>query len=337
MATNGDCADLRKGSRNVQGASKVPRQKRKRKGSVRVVDSIVRSSDNHENQKRTKVGDKSSSPKDYEVQGECDEVAVVEGSYNSSARSSMKTCLSTAKPTLDLRSVEERGTVACTSSTPIVSTPTLSTPTMSTPTISEGQEDDTRLEAAPKTTGNEGHPQCKVNVAYAMEKRIEQLIKRNHTEVVRMFSTRLERNEEMIAALRKDIGTMKDLMEAGVAYPTVGGKKEVALSGVEFFRFLFHRNLLQNVAEVCVVGRTMKILNDANGGSYLEKISLSIQSIMFSKLPENPKTEFHSRVGTQYCLLRRSMVRTALSLVVKDVYKKFKAGNNEAEGGREEC
>ena len=152
-----------------------------------------------------------------------------------------------------------------------------------------------------------------------------------------MVESRSEKYLNTISELKTELSSLKDMIGVNDVHPMKAGKKSVATKGVEFYGFLFHRRLLQNVAEVCVVGRTAKLLNEGTVGNYLEKMSLSIQSIMFSKLPENPKTEFHSRVGSQYCLLRRSMVRTALSLVVKDAYRKFKKEGDGKEVQKNKC
>lgn len=53
-------------------------------------------------------------------------------------------------------------------------------------------------------------------------------------------------------------------------------------------------------------------------------MGLALQAIMFSKRPDARKKEFESKVGVLYCSLRRSLVRTALSAVQQDRFKRFK-------------
>ena len=81
---------------------------------------------------------------------------------------------------------------------------------------------------------------------------------------------------------------------------------------------------MQYVTEKCVIGRTIKIMSDEQEYTFLERVSLSMKSLMFAKLPGEKKLEFLSTVGQQYCCLLRSMVRNALSLVQSDTFMKFK-------------
>ncbi len=53
--------------------------------------------------------------------------------------------------------------------------------------------------------------------------------------------------------------------------------------------------------------------------------------MMFTKLSWHGKANYETRSGTNYCTLRRGMVRTALGTVQKDVFFRFHSVSEQRE------
>ncbi len=93
---------------------------------------------------------------------------------------------------------------------------------------------------------------------------------------------------------------------------------------IDSFSKLFNKAVVLLSLESCVMMMTMKIVMSKNSDeSFLEKVSLSIQAMMFSVLPGDCKTKFETRIGMQHCALRRALVRTALCTVQQDIFSRF--------------
>ena len=69
--------------------------------------------------------------------------------------------------------------------------------------------------------------------------------------------------------------------------------------------------------------RMLSMISGKDGDMLLEGCSFAVQTILFSRRPGDRKLQFSSEVGTQYCALRRLMVRSALTSVQQDVFNNF--------------
>ncbi len=166
-------------------------------------------------------------------------------------------------------------------------------------------------------------------VDFGTEKRIMLFLDQFTSKLYQTIDKRLGCFEAVVNDVREDVKVCKELLSTIDVKPSKSGKKRSR--SIEFFPFLFHRKLMQYVTEACVTGRIYKIIAEVSECSYLQKISLAVQAIMFAKRPETPKVQYSSKVGFQYCKLRRSMVRTALSLVQEDRYGKFCSDGSSSE------
>lgn len=140
----------------------------------------------------------------------------------------------------------------------------------------------------------------------------------------RIMLSRMGTMQRTLNQMRDEIIALNQVVEDMSSKQPRSRKNEKPNVAVQHFRFVFCRLVEQEVLERSVFGRLSKLIGVESDESYTEKTCLAVQSIMFSKLPDSKKSEFNSKVGKQYCALRRTMVRSALTNAQYDVFNKFK-------------
>lgn len=116
-----------------------------------------------------------------------------------------------------------------------------------------------------------------MNIVTAVEIHIEKSIKVNNLELFQMFGSYLEQYLSRKAELKNEISSVKGMIGLNTSHPMKSGKISVATKGVQFYGFLSHHLLLQNVVELCVIGRYTKLCNEGTVANYFEKMLLSLQ------------------------------------------------------------
>lgn len=125
--------------------------------------------------------------------------------------------------------------------------------------------------------------------------------------------------------IRENVKTVTVITEASTVSSTYYRKlKEEDVDDIfEDFSLIFDKHVLQYAAKRCAVVRTV-IMNDSLFDMmFLDRVALSLHSMMFSKVPKDCRSVFPKKAGSQYCLLRRAIVKTSIVNVSKDTFLRF--------------
>lgn len=155
------------------------------------------------------------------------------------------------------------------------------------------------------------------------------------TRSTKPLELRLENMNSTLSELKINLKTMNSIVESRSLKTSKSGKQSVVETKIENFQFIYDKHLVVHVTEKCVVGKAMKLIFRSKDGTFLEKVSFVLKSMLFAKLPQDKKSEFLTQAGMQYCSLRRSMARTALSHVEQNKFNRFRQQTgNDRSGSR---
>lgn len=156
-----------------------------------------------------------------------------------------------------------------------------------------------------------------------VEKRIKGAIRNDLREECAGVKDTIVQLEKKVVDLRDEVNQLNRQLEANPVTSKRSMKEEEADRLLVHFTSIFDRKVIQYGAERCVVGRTVIITDTSVELDFHDRVVLSIQSMMFSKLPEENKSVFHSKIGALYCALRRAIVKTSIVNVERDTFSKF--------------
>ena len=168
------------------------------------------------------------------------------------------------------------------------------------------------------------------NLVMAMERRLTEELKYQIAEQTAVFTNRIDKVEKMLGDIHTAIQSRDSSLTCGKGGVNRKNRKGVVSDRMfTTYSKIIDKKLLQYAAERCVIGKTNIILTSTMEMLFNEKTALSIQSMMFSRHPEDCKSVFHSIIGVQYCALRRSIIITTLTNAVKDVFGRFRSPQKE--------
>lgn len=172
----------------------------------------------------------------------------------------------------------------------------------------------------------------------ASERRIVEEVKKNSGAMCRNLEKKLSKLQSDVNGFAQRINSLEKVsleLKGGVKHmnQAVDGsivsnqrtlKEEDNEKLFMDFHKIFDKVVLVNATERCLIGRTVLIIDNSLEFKFTERVALSIQAMMFSRLPGYGKDIFQTKSGKEYCSLRRSIVVTALLNAVKDSFNRFK-------------
>lgn len=147
-----------------------------------------------------------------------------------------------------------------------------------------------------------------------LERKIRDVVKEEVSKSMEAVVLKLHSVENHISDVNNNVKMMSSGTELNSSKSM---KRSIMEKKIEFFQAIYDKKLTVHVTEKCVIGRACKLLFYGTQGTLVEKTAFLLKSMLFARLPQDKKSEFLTKPGQQYCSLRRSMARTALSHVEK--------------------